>query len=57
YRSEKYESSSRNPVVEFGDSIEGDLKRRDFTVNAMAIELTGASPIFILLLKPCPLNV
>jgi len=47
YRSEKYESSSRNPVVEFGDSIEGDLKRRDFTVNAMAIELTGASPIFV----------
>ena len=47
YRSEKYESDSRNPEVAFGDSIEGDLKRRDFTVNAMAIELTSAEPEFI----------
>lgn len=47
YRSEKYESDSRNPEVVFGDSIEGDLKRRDFTVNAMAIELTSAEHEFI----------
>ena len=47
YRSEKYQSHSRNPEVEFGDNIEGDLSRRDFTINAMAIELTGKEPQFI----------
>jgi poly(A) polymerase len=47
YRSEKYEESSRNPDVEFGDNIEGDLSRRDFTVNSMALELTGEEPKFI----------
>jgi poly(A) polymerase len=33
YRSESYTEDSRNPDVEYGDSIEGDLSRRDFTVN------------------------
>ncbi len=47
YRTEKYEEDSRNPDVEFGDTIEGDLSRRDFTVNSMALELTGAKPEFI----------
>jgi poly(A) polymerase len=47
YRSEKYEESSRNPDVEFGDNIEGDLSRRDFTVNSMALEFTGEEPKFI----------
>ena len=47
YRSEVYLEESRKPAVQFGDSIEGDLLRRDFTVNAMAIELTGESPEFI----------
>ena len=47
YRTEKYEEESRNPDVEFGDTIEGDLSRRDFTVNSMALELTGAKPEFI----------
>ena len=47
YRTEKYEEDSRNPDVEFGDNIEGDLSRRDFTVNSMALELTGAKPEFI----------
>ena len=47
YRSDKYEEDSRKPDVEFGDTIEGDLSRRDFTVNAMALELTGAEPEFI----------
>jgi poly(A) polymerase len=47
YRSEKYEAESRNPEVNFGDNIDGDLLRRDFTVNAMALELTTTPPTFI----------
>ena len=47
YRSDKYDLDSRKPEVQFGDNIEGDLSRRDFTVNAMALELTGAKPEFI----------
>ena len=47
YRTEVYEEESRNPDVQFGDSIEGDLSRRDFTVNSMALELTTPSPEFI----------
>jgi len=47
YRSESYDPDSRKPDVDFGDSIEGDLSRRDFTVNAMALELTGSKPEFI----------
>jgi poly(A) polymerase len=47
YRSEKYEENSRNPDVEFGDTIEGDLSRRDFTVNSMALELTTQQTEFI----------
>ena len=41
YRSESYDSSSRKPAVAYGDSLEGDLLRRDFTVNAMAVLLPG----------------
>lgn len=47
YRTEKYEEDSRKPDVEFGETIEGDLSRRDFTVNAMALELTSPEPEFI----------
>jgi len=47
FRADSYESDSRKPEVNFGDSIEGDLFRRDFTVNAMAIELTTQNPEFI----------
>jgi poly(A) polymerase len=47
YRSESYEVDSRKPDVQFGENIEGDLKRRDFTINAMALELTTDSPTFI----------
>ncbi|CAB5143399.1 unannotated protein [freshwater metagenome] len=47
YRSETYDSDSRKPDVQFGESIEGDLKRRDFTINAMALELTTETPTFI----------
>lgn len=39
YRADSYDGVSRKPVVEFGDSIEGDLNRRDFTVNALALSL------------------
>jgi poly(A) polymerase len=41
YRSETYDPSSRKPDVDFGDSLAGDLVRRDFTVNAMAVRLPG----------------
>ncbi len=39
YRSEHYDPESRKPAVQFGDSLVGDLGRRDFTVNAMALTL------------------
>ena len=47
YRSESYEEDSRKPEVVYGDNIEGDLSRRDFTVNSMALELTTSTPEFI----------
>jgi poly(A) polymerase len=47
YRSESYELDSRKPNVEFGKTIEADLSRRDFTINAMALELTTDEPTFI----------
>jgi poly(A) polymerase len=47
YRTESYDPESRKPEVEYGDSIEGDLSRRDFTVNSMALELTTKTPEFI----------
>lgn len=47
YRSESYDHQSRKPDVQFGTTIEGDLSRRDFTINAMALELTTPSPEFI----------
>ncbi|MDQ1513221.1 MAG: poly(A) polymerase, partial [Microbacteriaceae bacterium] len=39
YRRDTYTPSSRKPAVEFGDTLDGDLKRRDFTVNAVAVRL------------------
>jgi poly(A) polymerase len=39
HRSESYDPSSRKPVVQFSTAVEHDLSRRDFTVNAMAIDL------------------
>jgi len=47
YRSEQYDADSRKPEVEYGKDILGDLARRDFTVNSMALELTGDAPEFI----------
>src|SRR3954471_17084728 len=41
YRSEAYDPASRKPTVDFGDTLEGDLVRRDFTVNAMAVRVPG----------------
>ncbi|QQO76849.1 CCA tRNA nucleotidyltransferase [Actinomyces sp. HMT897] len=39
YRTEAYEVGSRKPTVSYGDTLTGDLSRRDFTVNAMALRL------------------
>ena len=39
YRADSYDKTSRKPTVEFGDNLEDDLIRRDFTVNAMALRL------------------
>jgi poly(A) polymerase len=41
YRADRYDRVSRNPQVAFGDSLEADLGRRDFTMNAMALSVTG----------------
>ncbi|WP_461022087.1 CCA tRNA nucleotidyltransferase [Thalassiella azotivora] len=41
YRAEQYDPASRKPTVTFGDTLAGDLARRDFTVNAMAVTLPG----------------
>lgn len=39
YRTDAYDPASRKPEVAFGDTLDGDLSRRDFTVNSMAIRL------------------
>ena len=39
FRSDAYDADSRKPAVAFGDTLDGDLVRRDFTVNAMAVSL------------------
>lgn len=41
YRAESYDSESRKPVVAFGDNLDDDLVRRDFTIGAMAVRLPG----------------
>jgi poly(A) polymerase len=41
YRADRYDRISRNPTVEYGDSLQDDLRRRDFTVNAMALSVPG----------------
>jgi poly(A) polymerase len=43
HRAEAYTPDSRKPDVEFSDAVEADLSRRDFTVNAMALELLPAA--------------
>ena len=44
HRAEAYQPDSRQPEVVFSTDIEADLSRRDFTVNAIALEVTGSSP-------------
>jgi len=39
YRADAYDGETRKPVVEFGSQLEGDLARRDFSINAMALRL------------------
>ncbi len=39
YRSDAYDEDSRKPLVKYGDTLEGDLSRRDFTINAMALRV------------------
>lgn len=45
FRREIYVPESRKPVVEFGDDLEVDLSRRDFTINAMAIDAVSGELI------------
>jgi poly(A) polymerase len=45
YRADRYDRVTRNPDVVYGDSLEDDLRRRDFTINAMALSVTG-TPAF-----------
>jgi poly(A) polymerase len=47
HRAEAYDPESRKPNVAFSDDIESDLSRRDFTVNAMALELTATTPTLV----------
>ncbi len=47
HRAEVYEPDSRKPTVRFATEIDADLSRRDFTVNAMALEVTAAQPTLI----------
>lgn len=42
HRAESYAPDSRKPEVSFGDDIDDDLARRDFTINAMALRLPDA---------------
>ncbi|BBZ63454.1 CCA tRNA nucleotidyltransferase [Mycolicibacterium monacense] len=44
FRADSYDQVSRNPAVRYGDRLEDDLVRRDFTVNAMAVAITAAGP-------------
>jgi poly(A) polymerase len=44
FRADTYDQVSRNPQVRFGDRLDDDLVRRDFTVNAMAVRIAADQP-------------
>ncbi len=44
FRADSYDQVSRNPQVRFGDRLEDDLVRRDFTANAMAVRIDPDKP-------------
>lgn len=44
FRADSYDQVSRHPEVRFGERLEDDLVRRDFTVNAMAVRITASGP-------------
>lgn len=44
FRADTYDQVSRNPDVQYGDCLEDDLVRRDFTANAMAVRITPEGP-------------
>jgi poly(A) polymerase len=44
FRADTYDRVSRNPQVRFGDNLDDDLVRRDFSVNAMAVRITPDGP-------------
>jgi len=47
HRAEAYDADSRKPEVRFSDDVETDLSRRDFSINALALELTSDSPVLV----------
>jgi poly(A) polymerase len=47
FRAESYTDDSRKPHVTYSDDVETDLSRRDFTVNAMALEVTSGAPVLV----------
>ncbi len=47
HRAEAYADDSRKPHVEFAADVEADLSRRDFTINAMALEVTAPTPTLV----------
>lgn len=44
FRADRYDRISRNPQVRFGDRLDDDLVRRDFSANAMAVRITADGP-------------
>ena len=47
HRAESYEPDSRKPNVAYSTEVAVDLGRRDFTINALAIEVTQPEPALI----------
>jgi len=47
HRAEAYDPESRKPDVKFSNDVLVDLSRRDFTINAMALELTSDAPTLV----------